>query len=143
MLYLCGNDISFRATIFYVFQVSQIPCISLVFFFLISSYIKKSRELSLESQISTIFVLFKTLILDCYTCVRACNLYCIVPKPTVTLLITRIRLYSAIQGAFTIITALLKRPENNFQLTRVIEIVIYFYYYIKIQRNVFNSITSL
>ena len=46
----------------------SIPCMCFAFFFLILLYIKKRRELALESQTITTFVLFNTLIFDCYTC---------------------------------------------------------------------------
>ena len=39
------------------------------------------------------------------------------PEPRVKLLPSATRLYSAMLDACAVITALMKRPENNFQLT--------------------------
>lgn len=96
---------------------------------------------SLESQISTIFVLLNSLMLDCYACIRDCSLYCVVPKLRAKLMLNRIQ-YKVKQGACAIITALMKWLENNFQLSRVVGKLTYLCY-IKIQNHIFNSINSL
>ena len=60
----------------FVCHINPIPDMSLGFLLWITSYIIERRGISLESQISTIFVVFNILILNCYGCVRACNLFC-------------------------------------------------------------------
>ena len=45
------------------------------------------------------------------------NAYCVMSKPRVKLLLIATRPYSAMFDACAIITALMKRPENNSQLT--------------------------
>ena len=88
----------------------------LALFLLTSSYKKERREFSIESRITAIFVLLNTFILNCCSCVKAYNLYFVVPKPRVKLLLTRIRLHLVMQGACAITTALMKRPENILQV---------------------------
>ena len=41
------------------------------------------------------------------------NAYCMIPEPRVKLLLIATRPYSAMLDACTVITALMKRPENN------------------------------
>ena len=128
-----------RAGIFYGRDVSPIPCMCLVFFLLILLYMKKERIIfRMTNQYYFCFFKHPNPRMF-YTCVRDCNLYCVVPKLRAKLLLTRISLYLAMQGACAIITALTKRPEINFQLSRVIRNLAYFCY-IKIQKNIFNSI---
>ena len=102
-----------KRAIFSVRCASPVPRMCLAFLLVIFPHIKERRKLSLESKISLVFLLFRTVIHNCYTCVRICNLHSVVPKPKVKSLVTRMHLYPAIQGAYTIITVLIKRPENN------------------------------
>ena len=52
-----------------------------------------------------------------YTFLEFVDAYCVIPEPRVKLLLVATRPYSAMLDAFAVITALMKRPENNFQLT--------------------------
>ena len=82
----------------FVCHVNPIPDMSLGFLLWITSYIIERRGISLESQISTIFVVFNILILNCYSCV-ICS---VVPNPRGKLLLAIICLYSPLQRASTI-----------------------------------------
>ena len=44
------------------------------------------------------------------------DVYCVMPEPRVKLLLIATHRYSAMRDACAVITALMKRPENNFQL---------------------------
>lgn len=68
-------------------HVSLLQHMCFVLLLVMAAYIKENRESLLESQISINFILFTTLNFDCYTSVRVCNLYSVMPKPGMKLLL--------------------------------------------------------
>ena len=120
LLFSKGKNMDVKTASSVVFNV-VIPRMCLVFFLVISSNIKERRELLLESQISIIVLFFNILMLDCYTCLRVCNFYCVFPKPGVKLLLTRIHVTSVLPGACAILLYFWNGWKTHFQLSRVVE----------------------
>ena len=86
-----------------------------------SSYIKENMKkiislnyifLSADSKVMQIWKFsnesFQTELVDAY---------CVMPEPRVKLLLIATRPYSAILDAYAVITTLIKRSQNNFQVT--------------------------
>ena len=101
-----GSKVLYVTFVQYTVYVSSSSC-------LFRRIQKRKRELSLESQIITIFVLINTLILYCYSCVRSRNLYRVVPQVRVKLSLTRIRLCLSMLGTCAIFTALMETARTQ------------------------------
>lgn len=118
VLYLGTNTISMRAAIF-LCTPSQSNTMYQSRFLLFNFIVYKRKEMIIIRITNYYYFWF---IQNHYPrLLQVFNLYCVVTKPTVRLLLTKTRLYSGIQGACTITTALMKPPENNFQLSRLLE----------------------